>query len=184
MTFASKAKLSDSADAAAYRAKYNYTAAKKAPSVIPCDVSTSDVYFSGKILGDAFENFTSLITNNTAAYCTTAQEDTATLEAMVRAAKFKKVDYSRVIIMRTAAAYDRPPPGETAFQHLFYTDTAGFEPSLNNIYLAGVQVVKGITANWDAKYKNGIKATNYVGDIFGTLGGVPDFGPYPNFGEA
>ena len=32
-------------------------------------------------------------------------------------------------------------------------------------------------------YKQGIKATNYIGDIFGSLGGVPDFGPYPNFGE-
>lgn len=58
--------------------------------------------------------------------------------------------------------------------------------------------------NWDTIYEKGIAPQNYVGDIFGSLGGTPDFGyvilslycvlvlyqltsltrPYPYFGEA
>jgi len=40
-----------------------------------------------------------------------------------------------------------------------------------------VQVVEGILNGWDKTFGKGIKAKNYVGDIFGTLGGTPDFGP-------
>ncbi|KAH7369726.1 purine nucleoside permease [Rhexocercosporidium sp. MPI-PUGE-AT-0058] len=184
ITLASKAKLSDDPAAAAYRQKYQFAAAKKAPSVLACDVSTSNNYFHGKILGDAAANFTTLMTNGKGVYCSTAQEDNATLGALLRAAKAKKVDFKRAIVMRTGAAFDRPPPGESAFQHLFYTDVDGFGPSVDNIYLAGIQVVKGILSGWAPTYKAGVQPTNYVGDIFGSLGGVPDFGPYPDFGEA
>lgn len=72
--FASKAKLNDSALAAAYRAKYAsisaYSAATAPPSVVACDVATSDVYYSGTLLGEAVENVTKLYTNGSAVYCT------------------------------------------------------------------------------------------------------------------
>ena len=72
--FASKAKLNDSALAAAYRAKYApisaYAAATAPPSVVACDVATSDVYYSGTLLGEAVENVTKLYTNGSAVYCT------------------------------------------------------------------------------------------------------------------
>ncbi|KFY37904.1 hypothetical protein V495_06870 [Pseudogymnoascus sp. VKM F-4514 (FW-929)] len=184
IALASKAKLSDDPAAAVYRQKYQFAAARKAPSVLACDVSTSDNYFHGKILGDAAANFTALMTDGKGVYCTSAQEDNATLGALLRAAKAKKVDFKRAIVMRTGAAFDRPPPGESAFQHLFYTDVDGFGPSVDNIYLAGIQVVNGILGGWARTYKAGVKPTNYVGDIFGSLGDVPDFGPYPDFGEA
>jgi hypothetical protein len=47
-----------------------------------------------------------------------------------------------------------------------------------NIYLAGIKVVQGILGQWDTVFEKGVNATNYIGDIFGTLGGTPDFGPY------
>ena len=52
----------------------------------------------------------------------------------------------------------------------------GFEPSLQNIYLAGREVVGGILSGWDSTFSSGVPADNYIGDIFGTLGGTPDFG--------
>lgn len=30
--------------------------------------------------------------------------------------------------------------------------------------------------NWDCTFQDGIATENYVGDIFGSLGGKPDFG--------
>ena len=108
----------------------------------------------------------------------TAQEDNATLEAMIRAAIRKTVDFSRIIIMRTASDFDRPYPGLSDIDNLFYSHQGAFEPAIQNIYQAGTPVVKGILGAWEAKFKAGIKPTNYIGDIFGTLGGKPDFGPW------
>ena len=121
----------------AYRANYASTSAYKAgseaPSVVGCDGATSDVYFrlrskilpspspgtsfayvycSGTLLSEAFENTTRLFTNGSGVYCTTAQEDSATLEALLRGAIANLTDFSRIIIMRTASDFDRPYAGE------------------------------------------------------------------------
>lgn len=65
--FAKTAKLNDSADAVAYRAMYAnnsaYHAATLPPSVIACDGATSDVYYSGALLGQALGDYLTLVTN-------------------------------------------------------------------------------------------------------------------------
>lgn len=60
----------------------------------------------------------------------------------------------------------------------FYSDqSGGFPLSLANIYNAGIKVIEDIVFNnWDTIYEKGIAPQNYVGDIFGSLGGTPDFG--------
>ncbi|KAL9078860.1 MAG: hypothetical protein Q9157_002230 [Trypethelium eluteriae] len=177
--FAKTALLNDTSDAAAYRALYTspaYTAGSSPPSVVECDVATSDVYFSGALLGEAFGNFTKLMTNGSGVYCTTGQEDNATLEALLRGAVSGLVDFSRIIVMRTASDFDRPYPGSSPQYNLFYAADYGYEPALQNVYLAGVKVVEGIINGWERTFKKGVNATNYIGDIFGTLGGTPDFG--------
>lgn len=75
--------------------------AVRPPSVVKCDSATSDVYYSGGRLAQAFENTTTLWTNGTGAYCMSAQEDSATLEVLVRAATEGLVDFGRIIAMRT-----------------------------------------------------------------------------------
>ncbi|KAL8720094.1 MAG: hypothetical protein Q9225_003001 [Loekoesia sp. 1 TL-2023] len=178
--FAKTATLNDSATAAAYRSNYAstfaYTPGSQPPTVVACDVATSDVYFSGTLLSEVFENTTTLFTNGSATYCTTAQEDNATLEALLRGAINNRTDFSRIIILRTASDFDRPYAGEPGTVNLFYANQGGFEPAIQNIYLAGVKVVMGILGEWEATFKRGVKAGNYVGDIFGSLGGRPDFG--------
>ena len=105
-TFASRANLSDNAEAAEYRAKYAasgpiYAAATLPPSVVKCDSATSDVYYSGALLSEAFENTTLSWTNGSGIYCMSAQEDNATLEVLVRMAIEGIVDFARVMVMRT-----------------------------------------------------------------------------------
>lgn len=146
------------------------------PSVVACDVATSDVYYSGALLSEAFANTSTLLTNGSAVYCTTAQEDNASLEAFLRSAMHKRVDYARVIVMRTASDFDRPYPGEAPSENLFWADQGGFEPAIQNIYAAGIRVVQGILEGWEGTFREGVAPTNYIGDIFGTLGGTPDFG--------
>ncbi|KAL1859413.1 hypothetical protein Plec18170_002529 [Paecilomyces lecythidis] len=180
--FAKTANLSDSSAAKAYRAHYateagTYKAGAADPSVVECDVATSDVYYSGNILSNAFQNTTRVLTNGTGLYCATAQEDNATLEALLRSSARNLTDFSRIIVMRTASDFDRPYPGESAMYNLLYADQGGFEPAIENIYNAGVKVVEGILNGWNTTFAKGVKPINYIGDIFGTLGGTPDFGP-------
>ena len=157
--------------------------------MLGCDVATSDVYFSGALLSEAFENTTKLYTNGSGVYCTTAQEDNSTLEALLRGAVANLTDFSRIIVMRTASDFDRPYIGESGnvadanLQNLFYADQGGFEPAINNIYLAGIKVVEGILDGWNSTFQKGIPAPNYIGDIFGSLGGKPDFGPGSMFND-
>lgn len=104
--FASRANLSGDPTAQAYGDKYGalgetFLAATRPPSVAKCDVATSDVYYSGNMLSEAFENTTAIWTNGSGVYCMTAQEDTAVLEVLVRMAIENLVDFSRVILMRT-----------------------------------------------------------------------------------
>lgn len=177
---ASKAILSDNALAAEYRDLYSseaHVAATQPPSVVLCDSATSDVYYSGNLLAEAFDNTTTLWTNGSGHYCMTAQEDNATLEVLLRMAIEGLVDFGRIIVMRTGSDFDRPPPGVTAYEHLLINDQNGFEIAVENIYYAGVEIVKGVLGEWNCTFKDGVKASNYIGDVFGSLGGEPDFGP-------
>ncbi|KAJ7120275.1 purine nucleoside permease [Mycena epipterygia] len=147
-------------------------AASSPPAIVLCDTATADTFWSGTLLGEAFENTTTLFTNGTGVYCTTEQEDSATLNALMRGAMAKLVDFSRIIVMRSASDFDRPSPGQTAAANLL-GDAPGFEPSVLNLKIAGVQVVQAIRSEW---------ASVFVRDIFGSLGGEPDFGRGSVFG--
>lgn len=195
---ASKAELSDADGPRQYRSLYvrmgeSYMAASRPPSVVKCDTATSDVYYSGSRLSEAFENTTSVWTNGTGVYCMSAQEDNALLEVLVRAAIEKLVDFERVIVLRSGMTldvilrgnvllitsgsnFDRAPLNRSDLEHLTDSQQNGFSIAIDNIYNAGVKIVEGVVENWDCKFKDGVKADNYVGDIFGSLGGEPDFG--------
>ncbi|KAK7983412.1 hypothetical protein PG989_010814 [Apiospora arundinis] len=187
------------AAAAAYRAKYAavdpatqgeqrenedppnvYAAATAPPSVLRCDSVTSDNYYSGRLLSEAFENTTRAWTGQAAVtYCMTAQEDSAVLQVLLRAHLARRADFSRAIVMRAGSNFDRPPPSMSAFEHLLMLGQNGFALAINNTWNAGSLIVSGILSNWDAVYGPGIVPTNYIGDVFGSLGGPlpPDFGP-------
>ncbi|KAH6982761.1 purine nucleoside permease-domain-containing protein [Ilyonectria destructans] len=178
---ASGATLKDAEGPQSYRNLYkplgeSYKMASQPPSVIKCDTATSDVYYSGRRLSEAFENTTSVWTNGTGSYCMSAQEDNATLEVLIRAAIEKLVDFGRVIVLRTGSNFDRPPPGRSDLEHLTDAQQNGFSIAIDNIFIAGSLIVKGIVENWDCTFQDGIATENYVGDIFGSLGGKPDFG--------
>ncbi|UKZ49257.1 hypothetical protein TrVGV298_003502 [Trichoderma virens] len=179
--FAQRAKLQDAEEPRSYRLLYSdlgssYRMAVMPPSVVKCDSATSDVYYSGGRLAQAFENTTALWTNGTGVYCMSAQEDNATLEVLVRAAIEGLVDFSRVIAMRTGSNFDRPPPSRSDWEHLTHTDQNGFHIAIANLYAAGIQVVRGILTDWNCTFARGVAPANYIGDIFGSLGGHPDFG--------
>ncbi|KAF8217037.1 purine nucleoside permease [Mycena galopus ATCC 62051] len=177
---AQTAKLTDTDDCKRLRSTYTsspiFAAGAAPPSIVMCDTLTSDTYWSGALLAEAFENTTSLFTNGRGIYCSTQQEDNSVLHALVRGAVSDLVDFSRVIVMRSGSDFDRPPEGGSAADNLF-APAVGFPPALLNLRLAGVKVVQGIMAGWAATFERGIEPSNFIGDMYGSLGGDPDFGP-------
>ncbi|VUC26071.1 unnamed protein product [Clonostachys rosea] len=180
--FASLATLNDTDYSQDYRSKFGaageaYHPATVPPSVLKCDVTTSDNFFSGYRLGDTFEKVVSTWTSGLGKYCMSAMEDNAVLEVLVRFHVSGLVDYNRAILLRTGSNFDRAPPGVDAVTHLRGEHLNGIQIARANIYLAGIEIVKGIVGGWDTVFTQGVPASNYVGDIFGTLGGIPDFRP-------
>ncbi|KAJ9142329.1 Purine nucleoside permease [Pleurostoma richardsiae] len=175
------AELVDTDDARLYRERYAvapaYAASLRSPGVVRCDTATSDNWFSGELLAGAVGERMRVWTNGSAVYCATAQEDGAVVAALLRAALAGKVDYNRIISMRSISDIDRPYPGQTVLQNLVYEDPGSYSSSIDNVYVAGSAIVRGILAQWDEQFKAGIPPTKYTGDLWGTLGGTPDFGP-------
>ncbi|KAI0020743.1 purine nucleoside permease [Xylariomycetidae sp. FL0641] len=155
-----------------------YAKAMADPAVLACDVATSDVYYSGALLGEAFEDTVRVWTNQTAGtYCMTAQEDSAVLAVLTRAARAGLLDLGRAVVLRSGSNFDRPPPGVSAYEHLTQVgEHDGFDLAIENMYRAGIEIVDGILDGWHDTFEKGLAPTNYVGDILGTLGGTPDFG--------
>ncbi|KAG7752670.1 hypothetical protein KL911_003401 [Ogataea haglerorum] len=156
---------------AEFRALYDYAPANRTPKAIACDTLTADTYWFGSDFDEAFSNYTDLITNGTATYCTTQQEDNATLEALMRAAQYGLVDFSRIVIMRSASdfTYADYYDNETTY---FFTEVSqgGSYVAVQNLLVAGKAFIEDVVSDWDT-YKNGTvyAPDNYLGDVFGSL---------------
>ena len=142
----SKAPIVDSDTPRQYRAQYgpDYPNAIKLPGVLSCDVATSDVYFSGKRLSEAFDNTASIWTNGSGIYCMSAQEENATLEIMVRGAIEGLVDFARVLVMRG---------GEFIHSYLLHPTFAGpgtrylnLKPCLKRLLRVLITICSSLTA--------------------------------------
>ena len=139
--------LVDSDAAKAYRAKYAEAAATAPPQVSICDTISSDTWWFGDRLAEAMAASARLITGGAANPCTTQQEDNATLTALKRGADAGLLDFNRIAILRTAADFDREPPGEGAAVSLT-AHTGGFLPSVANAHRVAGRLARAIVDDW------------------------------------
>lgn len=163
---ARRATLNDTQSAIILRTRYPYAPANQPPTIIACDTMTSNNWWSGSVLGEAFAGYAKLLTNGSSEPCTTQQEDNATLEALLRGAEAGNLDFGRIILMRTASDFARAPPGETEYDHLVNTGWEGFVPALQNVYLAGIEIVRDVLTNWDRLYRAGLDPENHTGGLW------------------
>lgn len=158
-----------------FRSLYEFERARESPKLVKCDVLSAMMYWHGDVWAKNAEYFSSVITNNKAQYCITDEDDTGTMLGLLRGAYYGKVDFSRVLVLKGASNFDRPPKGVSAYDSLFEIGQSGFLASLENIFRVGSVFVDDIIENWGPVYDIGISADNYIGDVFGLLGGTPDF---------
>ncbi|MYM24258.1 purine nucleoside permease [Duganella sp. FT135W] len=150
--------LSDSAAAKAYRTGFTAAPANQPPAVTRCDTVSGDTWYAGETLGRRAEDWSALLTDGKARYCTSQQEDNATLEVLRRGEAAGRVDFKRILILRSASDVDRPHPGQSNSDVLLnYAQQGGFEPSTANLLLTTQPVIREITGNWK-RWKNGLPA--------------------------
>lgn len=63
-------------------------------------------------------------------YALTAQEDNASLESFMRASTAGLVDYSRIMLLRTASDFDSAPNATFDALTAFQAEQGGFEPAI------------------------------------------------------
>ncbi len=132
--------LTDSPQAAEERAHYPGQAGLH-PYVAVCDTITGDDYWVGRELSETAEYITALRTGGQGRYCTAQQEDNATATALARHGYL-----DRYLVLRTAANFDQPWPGQTVTQHLALPSPAR-GPAVDNAYLVASTVAHHVVAS-------------------------------------
>lgn len=154
-----------------FRLTYNYAPANNTPKAIACDTLAGDTYWFGEDLDESFANYTSLITNGTATYCTTQQEDNATLEALIRAGSYGLIDFSRIVVMRSASdfTYSDHYSGNKSVEFFDHVYQGGITASLVNLVYASRPYIADVLENFETYDSGKYEPSNYIGDFFNTL---------------
>ena len=144
--------LPDDATLKAVRAGYPaYPNAQKPPFVLQGDTITADRFWLGARMAEWSEKWVAYWTGGKGAGVTSAEEDTGYLQALSILAHAKRVDFNRVMDLRTASDYEVPPKGQDAVKFLAseHNDLSGYKESLESAYLVGSRVVKELAQHWE-----------------------------------
>jgi len=151
ISLSKSAKLEDSQDLREYRRHYPAAPANQPPTVIQCDTLSGDTWWSGNRLGEYARRWTRLLTGGKAVYCTSQQEDNATLNALTRGAKSGLVALNRVAVLRSGSDFDRPYPHQGVLESMQAQRAlpGAVRVSAVNLVHTGMPLVEAIVQHWD-----------------------------------
>jgi purine nucleoside permease len=142
--------LDDSKEMQEDRARYAQANAKRPPFVLKGDTISSSTFFSGSRMSQWANAWVKYHTEGQGNYVTTAMEDTGTLSSLKFLAKAGRVDWDRILVLRTASDFDSPPPGMTAAQNMARNaggNYVGRLPAIEAAWRVGNTVVAALVAN-------------------------------------
>jgi purine nucleoside permease len=137
-----------------------YPVAQQPPSVLMADSIGSDRFFHGEVMAKWAEDWDRIYTRGQGRLAISDCEDAGACIAFYRLAKMGKVDFKRILVLRTACNFTVPPTGVTAEQSLFsdtVSDSSGvaYMTALEADYRVGVVVAEKLLENRD-KYRDEI----------------------------
>jgi purine nucleoside permease len=147
--------LGDTAEMQQDRVAYASPNARRSPFVLKGDTISSSTFFTGVKMSEWANQWVKYHTGTKGNYVTTAMEDTGTLSSLQMLAKAGRVDWNRILVLRTASDFDQPPPGMTAAENLARNtgrQYVGYLPALESAWRVGNTVVQEISTHWN-KYK-------------------------------
>lgn len=143
--------LEDTAQLKRARAAFDGTAAQRPPFVAEGDEVSSSTFWHGKLMDRWATQWMEYFTGGKGQFATTAMEDTGTLESLRLLANAGKVDWQRVMVLRTVSNYDQQPRGMSAAESLEREKVgtySGYLPALEAAYQVGHTVVSELLSHW------------------------------------
>ncbi len=147
--------IPDSAPLRAFGSRFEgYPVAHQAPFVLRGDSIASDRFFHGEVMAGWAEDWDRIYTRGAGRLAISDCEDAGACLALQRLAQMGRVDFSRLLILRTACNFTVPPTGVSAERSLFgdtISDSSGvaYLPALEADYRVGSVVVQELLQGWD-----------------------------------
>ena len=92
-------------------------------------------------------DWTKLYTHGDGDFAMSNMEDQGIAAALDRLSQEKRVDFQRVLFLRTGSNYCMPHPGQTSAESMT-EEYSGMQPALESAWLAGSRVVHQLVADW------------------------------------
>jgi purine nucleoside permease len=137
------------------RARFDGAEAQRPPFVSIGDEVSSSTYWHGKLSDAWATEWVSYFTDGKGQFATTAMEDTGTLQSLKYLAQAGRVDWNRILVLRTVSNFDQQPRGMTAAESLTHQRIGTYSaylPSLEAAYNVGHAVVAELLNDW-SRYK-------------------------------
>jgi len=128
--------------------------AAKPPFVTKGDELSSSTFWHGSKMNEWANTWTRYYTNGTGNYMVCGMEDTGTLQALTFLAQAGRVDFQRVLVLRTVSNYDQEPPGISAadsLKSLVGRKYSAYFQALEAAETVGDKVVREFVAHWPAR---------------------------------
>lgn len=155
--------LADSDRLKEVRSHFDGAAAQRPPFVMLGDEVSGSTYWHGKLSDAWATEWMSYFTEGKGQFATTAMEDTGTLQSLRFLANAGRVDWNRILVLRTVSNYDQQPHGMSAADSLAHQRIGSYSaylPSLEAAYTVGRTVVNELLHHW-TKYEQAIpRGTN------------------------
>jgi purine nucleoside permease len=138
------------------RTHFDGAAAQRPPFVTLGDEVSSSTFWHGKLSDAWATEWVSYFTEGKGQFLTTAMEDTGSLESLQSLARAGRVDFQRILVLRTVSNFDRQPRGLTAAESLARQRIGSYSaylPSLEAAYRVGHVVVNELLTHW-SRYSN------------------------------
>lgn len=143
----SRTALPDSPALAQLRAPYAGEAnANKPPFVLKGEALGTTRFWHGARRTQWAQDWVKLWTDGAGTFTMTDCEDQGILDVLDLYAQSGKVDFSRVLVLRTASNYSRAPLGAPEFPRAFHD--AGAMAAFDSAYRVGSVVVRELAAHW------------------------------------
>ena len=143
--------LEDTPQLVAARSRFDGAAAGRPPFVTLGDEISASTFWHGKLMDAWAAQWVPYFTSGTGVFATTAMEDAGALQSLQFLANAGRVDWRRVMVLRTVSNFDRQPRGmdaaaDLAMQRLGKYDA--YLPSLEAAYRVGHVVVSELLNHW------------------------------------
>jgi purine nucleoside permease len=125
--------------------------AQRLPFVLKGDTLTADRFWIGARMTDWAEKWVPYWTKGEGRFTTSAEEDSAYLQALTYLAHAGRADLARVLDLRTGSDYCLPPKGTPAVDFLKSEATgnyAAYAEAIENAYAVGSSVVRELARHW------------------------------------